>query len=84
MITCDVNNEGSRRTILSCGGIFERIVNNGNEKLERYWIIPDDENVKLEIPNLQHKVEYERVMNRWEAMEDKINPSLLGRLSRVF
>jgi len=38
LITCDDDNEGSRRTILACGGIFERIANEGDKKLERYWI----------------------------------------------
>jgi Cof subfamily protein (haloacid dehalogenase superfamily) len=40
LITCSVDNEGSKRTILSCGGVFER--NTGadedGEILERYWI----------------------------------------------
>ncbi|MEN6315340.1 MAG: GNAT family N-acetyltransferase [Clostridiaceae bacterium] len=39
LITCDERNEGSRRTILSCGGVFERTANEGGKKLERYWII---------------------------------------------
>ena len=39
LITCDENNDGSRRSILSCGGVFERTANEGDKKLERYWII---------------------------------------------
>ena len=38
LITCDHTNEASRRTILSCGGMFERTTTNGDETLERYWI----------------------------------------------
>lgn len=40
LITCDAKNEASRRTILSCGGIFEsnRYLEDENELLERYWI----------------------------------------------
>lgn len=38
LITCDEDNEGSRRTILSCGGVFERTANEGDKKLGRYWI----------------------------------------------
>lgn len=38
LITCDENNEGSRRTILACGGIFERTVDEDDVRLQRYWI----------------------------------------------
>lgn len=40
LVTCDADNEASRRTILSCGGIFEsnRYLEDENELLERYWI----------------------------------------------
>jgi len=40
LITCNKNNEASRRTILSCGGIFERYAPNEKENgiEERYWI----------------------------------------------
>ena len=40
LITCLTSNEASRRTILSCGGIFERITHDSKDKedLERYWI----------------------------------------------
>ena len=40
LITCEVSNEGSRRTILSNGGVYERTVHEPEEKidLERYWI----------------------------------------------
>lgn len=40
LITCDANNEGSRRTILSNGGAYESTVHEPDEgiDLERYWI----------------------------------------------
>ncbi len=43
LITCDVDNEGSRRTILACGGRFERVAHKEaeNQDLERYWITLD-------------------------------------------
>lgn len=40
LITCRVENEASRRTILSCGGVYERTVycERDDATLERYWI----------------------------------------------
>ena len=40
MVTCIDTNEASRRTILSCGGVYEYTVYEPDEKvnLERYWI----------------------------------------------
>jgi predicted acetyltransferase len=40
LITCLVENEASRRTILSCGGVYENTVycERENENLQRYWI----------------------------------------------
>lgn len=40
LVTCSDGNEGSRRTIIRCGGVFEsRICEPGeNEYTERYWI----------------------------------------------
>lgn len=40
LITCDADNEGSRRTILNNGGVFESTVREPEtgEDLERYWI----------------------------------------------
>jgi len=40
LITCTVENEGSRRTILSCGGVYESTVyyEKAGDTLERYWI----------------------------------------------
>ncbi|MDR2505685.1 MAG: GNAT family N-acetyltransferase [Oscillospiraceae bacterium] len=38
MISCDADNEGSRRTILSCGGVFERSAVVDGGVIERYWI----------------------------------------------
>ena len=43
LITCLVENEGSRRTILSCGGVYDKTVycERDNVNLERYWIALD-------------------------------------------
>ena len=40
LITCDQNNEGSRRTILANGGVYEKSVYKVPENvyLQRYWI----------------------------------------------
>ena len=40
LITCLVENEGSRRTILACGGVYDKTVycERDNVNLERYWI----------------------------------------------
>lgn len=41
LITCDVDNEASRRTITACGGVFERTAQEGERLVERYWITLD-------------------------------------------
>lgn len=40
LVTCLKDNEGSRRTILSCGGVYESTVLEPKDgvELERYWI----------------------------------------------
>ena len=40
MVTCLTDNEGSRRTILKNGGVYEYTVHEPEENvdLERYWI----------------------------------------------
>jgi len=40
LITCLTHNEGSRRTILSCGGVYEYTIHepDDNVDLERYWV----------------------------------------------
>lgn len=40
LITCNISNEGSRRTILWAGGVYENTVHepDRNVDLERYWI----------------------------------------------
>lgn len=40
LITCDTDNEASRRTILANGGVFERLskLKDDNKQMERYWI----------------------------------------------
>ena len=40
LITCRVENEASRRTILACGGVYEKTVycERDDATLERYWV----------------------------------------------
>ena len=40
LVTCLTDNEASRRTILACGGVYEKTVfcERDNVSLERYWI----------------------------------------------
>lgn len=42
LITCKTTNEGSRRTILSAGGVYENTAHepDRNVDLQRYWITP--------------------------------------------
>lgn len=37
------------------------------------------EALRLEIPNKTHQREYERVMDKWEALEENIQPELMRR-----
>ena len=46
LVTCDEDNEGSRRTILNNGGIYDGTVYEPDEKVRllRYWIdVPREE-----------------------------------------
>lgn len=38
LITCDVNNEASERTILANGGVYEKTIEVDGNRLKRYWI----------------------------------------------
>lgn len=39
LITCDRENEGSRRTILACGGVLEdEIMDENGTWIQRYWV----------------------------------------------
>lgn len=38
LITCNAKNEASRRTIISCGGVFDRNANDNGEIIQRYFI----------------------------------------------
>ncbi|WP_414042624.1 GNAT family N-acetyltransferase [Macrococcus sp. EM39E] len=40
LLTCDVDNIGSRKTIIACGGIYENSVHDEHDDIdvERYWI----------------------------------------------
>ena len=39
--------------------------------------VSDD--LTLEIPNETHRQEYQRIMERWEQLEDNIQPELMRR-----
>lgn len=41
LITCHADNEASRRTILSCGGVLEDETEYKGEMIQRYWIALD-------------------------------------------
>ncbi|MBR4992023.1 MAG: GNAT family N-acetyltransferase [Clostridia bacterium] len=38
-------------------------------------------NLSLEVPNISHQAEYEKMIERWEASGEKIAPQLLSRYS---
>ena len=38
LVTCNVNNAASERTILANGGVFEKTIDVDGEKMKRYWI----------------------------------------------
>jgi len=38
LITCDVSNEASERTILSNGGVYEKTIEVDGSRMKRYWI----------------------------------------------
>lgn len=38
LVTCDVRNEISEKTILANGGVFEKIIDVDDCKMKRYWI----------------------------------------------
>lgn len=38
LITCHVENEASRKTIMACGGVFDKTTNDNGVILERYFI----------------------------------------------
>lgn len=38
LITCDVDNIGSKKTIIANGGVFEKEIVVDGDKMERYWI----------------------------------------------
>jgi len=42
LLCCDLDNAGSRNTILACDGKFERLAITGSEVDERYWITIDE------------------------------------------
>lgn len=38
LITCDVNNKASEKTILDNGGVYEKTIDVDRSKMKRYWI----------------------------------------------
>ena len=38
LITCDVKNEASERTILANGGVYEKTIDVDGSQMKRYWI----------------------------------------------
>lgn len=38
LITCDVKNEASEKTILANGGVYEKTIDVDGGKMKRYWI----------------------------------------------
>lgn len=39
LITCDVTNEASEKTILANGGVYEKTIEVDGSELKRYWIV---------------------------------------------
>lgn len=39
LITCDVRNEASEKTILANGGVYEKTIDVDGSKMKRYWIV---------------------------------------------
>lgn len=50
-----------------------------NELIERELRERENGHLALEIPGPVHQAEYERVMDRWERLEDNIQPELMRR-----
>jgi len=38
LISCDADNEASKRTIIACGGSFDRTIEDDGKMIERYWV----------------------------------------------
>ena len=49
LVTCNVDNLASERTIIANGGIFESFIEVGNETMKRYWITVDRELLRKEL-----------------------------------
>lgn len=37
LVTCNVGNKASEKTILKCGGLLENIIDDGENQVARYW-----------------------------------------------
>ncbi|WP_149556394.1 GNAT family N-acetyltransferase [Streptococcus cristatus] len=49
LITCDEDNEASRRTILSAGGVYENTI----DRSQRYWIDLEDEDEQSQTSRME-------------------------------
>ena len=39
LVTCNVKNEASEKTILANGGVYEKTIDVDGSKIKRYWIM---------------------------------------------
>ena len=49
LVTCNVDNIASEKTIMANGGIFESLIEVDNETMKRYWITVDRELLRKEL-----------------------------------
>lgn len=49
LVTCNKDNLASERTIIANGGIFESLIEVGNETMKRYWITVDRDLLRKEL-----------------------------------
>ena len=40
LVTCNINNQASEKTILANGGVFEKTIDVDGSQIKRYWITP--------------------------------------------
>ena len=84
LVTCDDDNEASKRTILACGGVFDGITKDGSKNVERYWITliqeTDEERQARIYPIILS--EYNPSWSDWYA-EEKVNLERLIGLESI-
>ena len=39
LVTCNINNQASEKTILANGGVFEKTIDVDGSQIKRYWIL---------------------------------------------